>query len=80
MLVLKRKLNEEIKIDSNITVKILSISNGSVKIGITAPEDIQIYRMEIYEHVLNEMVEASKQSSKIVEDITKYKVNRLKNE
>ena len=38
MLILTRKFDEEIKIGSDITVKILSVSDGQVKLGITAPK------------------------------------------
>ena len=44
MLILTRKLNEEIKIGSGITVKIISISDNTVKLGIDAPQNIQIVR------------------------------------
>lgn len=44
MLALTRKLNQSIKIGENINVTVVEISSNSVKIGITAPEDIAIVR------------------------------------
>ena len=42
MLILTRKVNEEIKIGPEITVKLLSISEGQIKLGITAPANVEI--------------------------------------
>lgn len=64
MLILTRKLNEEIKIGSGITVKIISISDNTVKIGIDAPQNIQIVRTELYDRVK----EVSQQAAKSVKE------------
>jgi carbon storage regulator len=47
MLVLSRKANESVQIDSQIQVTILSISKGRVKIGIKAPNHVSIVRNEL---------------------------------
>ncbi|MDF1874927.1 carbon storage regulator CsrA [Sulfurimonas sp. SAG-AH-194-I05] len=47
MLVLARKLNESIVIGDNITLKVISIDKGIVKLGIDAPRDISIIRNEL---------------------------------
>ena len=60
MLVLARKLNEAIKIGDNIEVKVLSIENGVVKLGIEAPRDIEILRNELLEDVKDANIAASK--------------------
>ncbi|AYE36072.1 carbon storage regulator [Borrelia turcica IST7] len=54
MLVLSRKANESIRIDSNIEISILEIKKDSVKIAIKAPEDIKILRSEIYDIIKEE--------------------------
>jgi len=51
MLVLARKLDESIVIGDNIVVKVVSIENGVVKLGIDAPQDISIMRNELLEEV-----------------------------
>ncbi len=49
MLVLTRRAGESIRIGDNITVRVLEARGSQVRIGIDAPEDIKIYREEIYE-------------------------------
>lgn len=51
MLVLSRKLDEKIVIDDNIEITVLSIENGSVQLGISAPKSIDIVRSELLEDV-----------------------------
>ena len=60
MLILSRKIEECIMIGDTITIKILGIHEGQVKIGIEAPKDIKVYRSEVYEQIQKENVEASK--------------------
>jgi carbon storage regulator len=59
MLVLTRKLNEEICIGDNITLKVVAIADGQVKIGIAAPSSVRIYRAEIYKEVQKANVQAA---------------------
>ena len=47
MLVLSRKLDESIVIGDDIVIKVVSIDNGVVKLGIEAPKDISIIRDEL---------------------------------
>jgi carbon storage regulator len=54
MLVLTRKLNEKIRVGDDIVVTIIQIDKGSVKIGFEAPENVAIYRDEVYEKIQNE--------------------------
>ena len=48
MLALSRKKNEAIIISNNVEVTILEVKGDQVKIGITAPKDVPIYRKEVY--------------------------------
>ena len=77
MLVLTRKVNEEIKLGTEITIKILSISENQIKIGIDAPKDIQIYRNEVFEKVKENTVAASKASVQKETDLLKYKIHKV---
>ncbi|KAF0142434.1 MAG: Carbon storage regulator [Stygiobacter sp.] len=77
MLVLTRKNNEEIKFGSDITIKIISISDNQVKIGIDAPKSVQILRGEVYEKVKESLIEASKVSAASSVDLQKYKIKKV---
>ena len=48
MLALSRKKNEAIVVNNNIEITILEIKGEQVKIGITAPKEIPVYRKEVY--------------------------------
>lgn len=54
MLVLTRKIKESIIINDNIKIQILEVKGHQVRIGISAPENVIVYREEIYEKVLAE--------------------------
>ncbi|NBJ69601.1 MULTISPECIES: carbon storage regulator CsrA [Clostridia] len=54
MLVLTRKRNEAIQIGEAIEVKLLGIEGDQVKIGISAPSSVDIYRKEIYLDIMHE--------------------------
>ena len=47
MLVLSRRIGEEIVIDNVIRVKIVDVQGNRVKLGITAPQDVTVHREEI---------------------------------
>ena len=66
MLILSRKVEESIKIGDTITVKILSIGDGQVKIGIEAPKELTVHRTEVYEQIQQENTEAAKVNMKDV--------------
>ena len=48
MLALSRKKNEAFIISNNVEVTILEVKGDQVKVGITAPKDVPIYRKEVY--------------------------------
>ncbi|GBG07195.1 carbon storage regulator [Paenibacillus agaridevorans] len=48
MLVLSRKAGSSLMIGDGIEITVLDITNDVVKIGITAPKEIQILRKELY--------------------------------
>jgi carbon storage regulator len=59
MLILKRKRNQSIIIGDDIEVKIISFEGESVKLAITAPKKISIYRKEIYDQIKEENIKAA---------------------
>jgi|AntRauTorckE6833_2_1112554.scaffolds.fasta_scaffold51941_2 carbon storage regulator len=59
MLVLSRKKDETIIIgDNSVTVKIIEINGGQVKLGIEAPREVSIYREELYESIKDENMQS----------------------
>lgn len=47
MLILSRKLDESILIGDSITLKVVAIDKGVVKLGIEAPSHVRILRSEL---------------------------------
>ena len=48
MLALSRKKGEAIVINNNIEISILEVKGDQVKVGISAPKEVPIYRKEVY--------------------------------
>jgi carbon storage regulator len=59
MLVLSRRRDETIVIGENIQVTVVDIRGDTVRLGITAPKSIPVYRKEIYEAIQRENIEAA---------------------
>jgi carbon storage regulator len=52
MLVLSRKLGEQIVIPTlNLAVTVVSIEGNRVRLGISAPDEIAVYREEIWRRI-----------------------------
>ena len=49
MLVLTRRLGEEIVINGNIRVKVVLVQGDKVRLGISAPDSVPVDRSEIHE-------------------------------
>ena len=62
MLILSRKMDESIVIGENIEIKIISIEEGKVKLGISAPKDIEIHRKEVFIEIQEENKKAAEGS------------------
>ena len=54
MLVLTRKTNQSIMIGDDIEVSVLAIMGEKVRIGISAPRDVPVFRQEVYVEIQNE--------------------------
>ena len=48
MLVLTRRTNQSIMIGDDVELTILGVSGEKVRVGITAPDDVAIFRKEVY--------------------------------
>ena len=54
MLALTRKKGEALMINNNVEITILEVRGDQVKIGISAPKDVPIYRKEVYLQIQEE--------------------------
>lgn len=60
MLVLARRKEESIIIGDDIVVTVLGIEGEKVKLGIEAPNQVRIWRKELYEAIADQMLVATK--------------------
>ncbi|MBE5913024.1 MULTISPECIES: carbon storage regulator CsrA [Pseudobutyrivibrio] len=58
MLALTRKTGDAIMINNNIEITVLEVRGDQVKIGISAPKEVSIYRKEVYLEIQKENEEA----------------------
>lgn len=58
MLALSRKKNEALVINNNVEITVLEIKGEQVKLGISAPKDVPIYRKEVYVQIQDANQEA----------------------
>lgn len=59
MLALSRKKDEAIVVNDNIEITVIDIKGDQVKLGISAPKSIPIYRKEVYVQIQNANKEAA---------------------
>ena len=59
MLALSRRTNESIMIGNDIEITVLEVKGDQVKIGISAPKSVPIYRKEIYLQIKDSNKEAA---------------------
>jgi carbon storage regulator len=48
VLVLTRKTNQSIMIGDDVEISILSVAGDKVRVGITAPREVDVFRKEVY--------------------------------
>jgi len=63
MLILTRKTGEGVVLNENITVRVIEISKGIVKLGFDAPKDMLILREELEKAIKETNIEASKNTN-----------------
>ena len=54
MLILSRKTGESIHVGDSVTVTVLGVARGQVKLGIAAPKDLTVHREEVYLRIQEE--------------------------
>lgn len=58
MLILTRKEGESLRLGDDITVTVVSVKGGNVRIGVKAPRDLAVHREEIYDKISGAEVDA----------------------
>ena len=61
MLVLSRQKDESIMIGDDVEITIIDVRGDKVRLGITAPKEIPVHRMEVYEAIQREKGETQAQ-------------------
>ncbi len=69
MLILARKAGEAIAVADDITIRVLEIMPGQVKLGIEAPAHIAVHREEIYLRILEENKKAAQEAPADLADL-----------
>jgi len=71
MLVLTRKLGENIRIGDVIKITVLEVRSGQVKLGIDAPPEVKVHREEIYARIQAENRRAAATSPDALRDASR---------
>ena len=66
MLVLTRKTNQSIMIGDDVEVTVLAVSKDKIRIGISAPREISVFRKEVYLSMKGEGAEGGEDASETV--------------
>ena len=56
MLVLTRKTNQSIMIGDDVEVSVLAVARDKIRLGITAPRDVPVFRKEVYLSIKEEQL------------------------
>jgi carbon storage regulator len=54
VLVLTRRIGESLMIGSRVTVTVVAVKGGQIRIGVNAPKSIPVHRVELYERIRRE--------------------------
>ncbi|SEA29168.1 carbon storage regulator CsrA [Marinobacterium iners] len=60
MLILTRRVGETLIIADEIEVTVLGVKGNQVRIGVKAPEDVQVHREEIWRRIQRELMQGLK--------------------
>ena len=65
MLVLTRKSGESIMIGEEIEVTVIAVEGEAVRLGISAPREVPVFRSEIYEEIRRENLRALRSAARL---------------
>ena len=62
MLILSRKVNEKIMIGDDISISIIEIRGDQVRLGVSAPKMVKVFRQEVFDAIRAENKAAAESS------------------
>jgi carbon storage regulator len=68
MLVLTRKPGQSIMIGDGVEIQVLSVSGEKVRLGVTAPREVGIFRNEVYERISDERKDETQEEKRKEEE------------
>jgi carbon storage regulator len=68
MLVLTRKPGQSIMIGDGVEIQVLSVSGEKVRLGVTAPREVGIFRNEVYERISDEREDETQEQERKQEE------------
>ena len=71
MLILSRKIDQKIRIGDNIVLTIIDIKGDQVKIGDEAPNDVKVFRQEVFSAIQSENKAANQISMEQLQKLLK---------
>lgn len=72
MLILARRINEQIVIGDSIRVSVIDIRGDQVKLGIDAPRSVKVYRQEVFDAIQEENRKAAEGTSITLPSLDDY--------
>ena len=63
MLVLSRKPGEALRVGENVEITVVEVKGDMVRLGIEAPRDVQIWRKELWEAIVEENRKAAEEAA-----------------
>lgn len=76
MLILTRNIGTKVMIGDEIEVIVLDVKGKQVRLGISAPREVEVHREEIYHRIQNEKMAEKLESSLHSESIAEAVENR----
>jgi carbon storage regulator len=77
MLVLTRKPGQSIMIGDGVEVQVLSVAGEKVRLGITAPRDVSIFRNEVYDRIEDEEPAGTDETDRATDEVVVQALERL---
>ena len=78
MLVLTRQPGEEIMVGDEVRLKVISVVGNQVRLGVEAPQDVAIFRREIYDEICRQNLAAAQASPTGLKAVLRRRRERTK--